>query len=260
MTTSNPCEPCRGVDRSLGDPLMQTALRSVRLVRVDIDLFKEDFDQIKMPRRLYPGFFLLSPDLPAGRDQRRRVGRRHRAQHRARAGGVRAGPVHDPPAAVEPAARLGHAAAAAGCARGDEPRAPNRVSSGCEALRPARPLRPLRRVQRLGGLQRRLRQRRRRTEGGARRVRRGRHRGRAGAAPRGEGCRRRMTRLERTPFGQTFEFTTAKRAVDVRCERALVFAGEYSCKLGDRRRRRPSGPPAARRRYPRWKLRYGGRP
>ncbi|AUX43803.1 hypothetical protein SOCE26_052580 [Sorangium cellulosum] len=63
MTTSDPCDPCRGVDRSLGDPLMQTALRSVRLVRVDIDLFKEDLDQIKMPRRLYPGFFLLSPDL-----------------------------------------------------------------------------------------------------------------------------------------------------------------------------------------------------
>ncbi|MGK3962405.1 DUF4190 domain-containing protein [Sorangium sp. So ce118] len=63
MTTSDPCEPCRGVDRSLSDPLMQTALRSVRLVRVDIDVFKEDLDQIKMPRRLYPGFFLLSPDL-----------------------------------------------------------------------------------------------------------------------------------------------------------------------------------------------------
>ncbi|WP_437564676.1 DUF4190 domain-containing protein [Sorangium sp. So ce542] len=63
MTTSDPCEPCRGVDRALGDPLMQTALRSVRLVRVDIDVFKEDLDQIKMPRRLYPGFFLLSPDL-----------------------------------------------------------------------------------------------------------------------------------------------------------------------------------------------------
>lgn len=63
MTTSDPCEPCRGVDRALSDPLMQTALRSVRLVRVDIDVFKEDLDQIKMPRRLYPGFFLLSPDL-----------------------------------------------------------------------------------------------------------------------------------------------------------------------------------------------------
>ncbi|MGK3962406.1 hypothetical protein WMF38_56030 [Sorangium sp. So ce118] len=46
-----------------------------------------------------------------------------------------------------------------------------------------------------------------------------------------DGCRAQVTRLERTPFGQTFEFTTAKRTVDVRCERALVLAGEYGCKL-----------------------------
>lgn len=63
MTTSDPCEPCRGVERSLSEPMMQTALRGVRIVRVDIDVFREDLDQLKMPRRLYPGFFLLSPDL-----------------------------------------------------------------------------------------------------------------------------------------------------------------------------------------------------
>ncbi|AUX43802.1 hypothetical protein SOCE26_052570 [Sorangium cellulosum] len=60
--------------------------------------------------------------------------------------------------------------------------------------------------------------------------------GEAGAAPApalraSEACKARMTRLERTPFGQTFEFTTAKRTVDVRCERAFVLAGEYGCKL-----------------------------
>ncbi|KYF66813.1 hypothetical protein [Sorangium cellulosum] len=57
----------------------------------------------------------------------------------------------------------------------------------------------------------------------------------AAGAPEGrrasDGCRAQMTRLERTPFGQTFEFTTAKRTVDVRCERAFVLAGEYRCKL-----------------------------
>jgi hypothetical protein len=63
MTTRDPCDPCRGVDRSLSDPLMQTALRGVRLVRVDIDVFKEDLDQLKMPWQRYPGFFLLSLDL-----------------------------------------------------------------------------------------------------------------------------------------------------------------------------------------------------
>jgi hypothetical protein len=40
-----------------------------------------------------------------------------------------------------------------------------------------------------------------------------------------------MTRMERTPFGQTFEFTTAKRTVDVRCARAFVLLGEYTCRL-----------------------------
>jgi hypothetical protein len=45
------------------------------------------------------------------------------------------------------------------------------------------------------------------------------------------GCRPQMTRLQRTPFGQTFEFTTTQRAVEVRCERAFVLAGEYSCKV-----------------------------
>lgn len=47
----------------------------------------------------------------------------------------------------------------------------------------------------------------------------------------GNGCRAHLTRMERTPFGQTFEFTTAKRAVDVRCERAFVLLGEYTCRL-----------------------------
>jgi len=44
-------------------------------------------------------------------------------------------------------------------------------------------------------------------------------------------CRAQMTRMERTPFAQTFEFATAKRKVDVRCSRAFVFAGEYACAL-----------------------------
>lgn len=63
MTTRDLCEPCRGVDRSLSDPLTQTALRSVRLVRVDIDVFQEDLDELKIPRHRFPGFFLLAPDL-----------------------------------------------------------------------------------------------------------------------------------------------------------------------------------------------------
>jgi hypothetical protein len=63
MTTSGDCAPCRGVDASLRDPLMQTALAHVRLVRVDLYVFNEDLDALKMPHDHYPGFFLLSLDL-----------------------------------------------------------------------------------------------------------------------------------------------------------------------------------------------------
>jgi hypothetical protein len=63
MTTRDPCAPCRGVDRSLGDPLVQTGLRGARLVRVDIDVFREDLDELKIPYHAIPGFFLLSLDL-----------------------------------------------------------------------------------------------------------------------------------------------------------------------------------------------------
>lgn len=44
-------------------------------------------------------------------------------------------------------------------------------------------------------------------------------------------CKPQMTRMERTPFGQTFEFATSKRTVGVRCERAFVLAGAYACEV-----------------------------
>lgn len=47
----------------------------------------------------------------------------------------------------------------------------------------------------------------------------------------GQSCRPQKTRMERTPFAQSFEFVTAKRKVEVRCERALVLVGEYACAL-----------------------------
>lgn len=47
----------------------------------------------------------------------------------------------------------------------------------------------------------------------------------------GASCSPQMTRMERTPFGQTFEFVTAKRTVSVRCTRGLVLAGGYACGL-----------------------------
>jgi hypothetical protein len=63
MITGSRCDPCRGVDRSLADPLMQTALAAVRLVRVDGVLFHEDLEALRVPHDGIPGFFLLAPDL-----------------------------------------------------------------------------------------------------------------------------------------------------------------------------------------------------
>ncbi len=47
----------------------------------------------------------------------------------------------------------------------------------------------------------------------------------------GPSCRAQLTRLERSPFGQTFGMSTPKRTVDVVCRRAALMVGDYSCKL-----------------------------
>jgi hypothetical protein len=63
MTTAFKCDPCRGVDKSLADTKLQTALEKTRLLRVDIDVFHDELQALKMPVKAIPGFFLLSPDL-----------------------------------------------------------------------------------------------------------------------------------------------------------------------------------------------------
>lgn len=63
MTTREECSACRSIDRALSNPLLQTALRGVRLVRVDTDVFKEDLDELRIPCERTPGFFLPSLDL-----------------------------------------------------------------------------------------------------------------------------------------------------------------------------------------------------
>lgn len=63
MTSGSDCGPCRGVEASLDDPLMQHALAGVRLVRVELKVFKEEVAELKMPTNLYPAFFLLGPDM-----------------------------------------------------------------------------------------------------------------------------------------------------------------------------------------------------
>jgi hypothetical protein len=57
-------------------------------------------------------------------------------------------------------------------------------------------------------------------------------------------CRAQMTRTDRSPFSQTFEFATSKRAtgpialqnvsalnVTVKCTRSAVLVGDYACAL-----------------------------
>jgi hypothetical protein len=42
-------------------------------------------------------------------------------------------------------------------------------------------------------------------------------------------CKAQKTMTERTPIAQTFEFATAKRRVSVRCTRAFLLVGDYTC-------------------------------
>lgn len=48
----------------------------------------------------------------------------------------------------------------------------------------------------------------------------------------GPTCKAQKTRMERTPFAQTFRFVTSKNAeFEVRCVRQFVLLGEYACEL-----------------------------
>lgn len=63
MTTGRKCAPCHGVDDALSHPLMQEALEGIRIVRVDLEVFGDELEALKMPRNLYPAFFLLGDDV-----------------------------------------------------------------------------------------------------------------------------------------------------------------------------------------------------
>jgi len=46
----------------------------------------------------------------------------------------------------------------------------------------------------------------------------------------GKACKAQKTFMERTPLAQTFDFATGSgKKVSVRCARAFVLAGEYTC-------------------------------
>ncbi len=62
VTTAARCEPCDGVVRSLPDTRMQAALAKVRVVRVDVEVFAEELDALRLQRETMPGFFLVAAD------------------------------------------------------------------------------------------------------------------------------------------------------------------------------------------------------
>lgn len=62
MTTEDSCVPCKGVVASLPDQRMQSALGRIRLVRVNIDVFKDDLARLGLQVIPYPVYALLSAD------------------------------------------------------------------------------------------------------------------------------------------------------------------------------------------------------
>ncbi len=62
MLVRSPCAPCQGVLRALSNPLMQDALERTRLVRVDVEVFRDDLAKLKYPTDRVPGFFLVRSD------------------------------------------------------------------------------------------------------------------------------------------------------------------------------------------------------
>lgn len=62
-TTRSGCEPCEGLQASIGDPLMQRAFEKTRLVVVDIDVFDSDLTVLGIDHDVLPGFFLLTPSF-----------------------------------------------------------------------------------------------------------------------------------------------------------------------------------------------------
>lgn len=63
MLSGRSCAPCRGIESTLEEPNMQQALAGVRLVRVDLDVFREELVELRIPHDLYPAFFLLDRHL-----------------------------------------------------------------------------------------------------------------------------------------------------------------------------------------------------
>jgi hypothetical protein len=62
MTVSTSCDPCKGVATSLRDERLQTALKKIRLVRVNLEVFKEDVARLGLQVIPMPVYALLTAD------------------------------------------------------------------------------------------------------------------------------------------------------------------------------------------------------
>ena len=63
MLTSRRCTPCRSFDAALPHPSMQEALADVRLVRLELDIFRDELKRMHLPTTMYPAFFLFDETL-----------------------------------------------------------------------------------------------------------------------------------------------------------------------------------------------------
>ncbi len=59
MTRIGLCGPCNAVDASLSDPRMREALRGVRLVHVDADIFHDELPENRIPHDKLPTFAII---------------------------------------------------------------------------------------------------------------------------------------------------------------------------------------------------------
>jgi hypothetical protein len=54
------CAPCEGISGALTDPIMQRALSHVLLIRLNVQQFATELQQLRIPTSQLPGFVLLS--------------------------------------------------------------------------------------------------------------------------------------------------------------------------------------------------------
>lgn len=63
FTGAEGCRPCMSIAAVLPEPKMQAALAGARLVRVDVNSLEQDLNDLGVPAKKIPGFYLLGKDL-----------------------------------------------------------------------------------------------------------------------------------------------------------------------------------------------------